>query len=899
LSEQLDRLTAALADRYAIERELGAGGMATVYLAQDLKHHRQVAVKVLRPELAAIVGAERFLKEIEVTANLQHPNILPLYDSGQAGDGGQFLYYVMPFVEGESLRDRLDREKQLGIEESLRIAQSVAGALDNAHRHEVIHRDIKPENIMLTDGQALVADFGIALAVSQAGGTRLTETGLSLGTPYYMSPEQATGDRELDARSDVYALGCVTYEMVTGDPPHTGATAQAIIASVMTEEPRPVTVRRPSVPAHVAAAVHKAIAKIPADRFSTAAQFSDALVSGGQVAPSFLAPPTPGVRVGPWNRLSIVMTAVAAALVAYVAFDATRTEPPGPVIRYSLALPLGEELAANVVRPRVVLSPDGDKLLYIAAGDGVVSRLRVRERDALVATELFGTERAQGAFFSPDGTRFGFVRPARGTQELMVASFSGGPPLLLIDTLVGMDGASWGTDEFVYYDGLTGGGTRGIMRIPAAGGASEQVTTVDTARGESDHVWPQILPDANGLLFTVIRDNNLTDADVAVVDLKGGDYRILARGVGAKYAVSGHLLYVSTDGTLFGAPFDASQLEVTGEAVEMATGLNIRATGAVDLAVSRAGRMAYVTGGLSPRYGELAWVDRNGEAGAVDSGWVENFRSLSVSPDGSQLAVSIRVADYGGQTQVFTRPLTRGPPVVLTPQMNRDDFPTWSPDGRLVLFRTDRNGTGDIYARRADASAPATPVLTGSANYRSVKYSPDGRWLIYLEGEEVHARPAGPDGESMALGVYPAQSDLGWVSPDGQWLVYTESTSDELSGVDVFVVPFPNTGDAKWRISTGGGFSPRWSHSGRELFYKTLARELVSLEVPPGASFSPGRPRVLFTVDQSYLWTPASTWDVMPDDERFVMLRMRAGGVGRELIVVENFFSELRERVRD
>ena len=200
-------LQAALADRYTITRELGSGGMATVYLAEDLRHRRKVAVKVLRPELAAVIGAERFLAEIRTTANLQHPHILPLHDSGEAGS---FLYYVMPFVEGESLRDRLRREKQLPIPDAVRIATEVASALDYAHRHNVIHRDIKPENILLHDGSALVADFGIALAVSTAGGgTRMTETGLSLGTPHYMSPEQAMGEREITARSDVYALGAV------------------------------------------------------------------------------------------------------------------------------------------------------------------------------------------------------------------------------------------------------------------------------------------------------------------------------------------------------------------------------------------------------------------------------------------------------------------------------------------------------------------------------------------------------------------------------------------------------------------------------------------------------------------------------------------------------------------
>ncbi len=230
----MDRIASALADRYRIERELGSGGMATVYLAEDLKHHRKVAIKVLHAELSAILGPERFLKEIELTANLQHPHILPLFDSGSA-DG--LLYYVMPYVDGETLRGRLSREKQLSIADAVRIATEVADALEYAHKRGVIHRDIKPENVLLHEGRALVADFGIALAVQQAGGSRMTQTGLSLGTPQYMSPEQAMGEREITARTDIYSLGVVTYEMLSGDPPFTGSTLQAIVAKVITEDP--------------------------------------------------------------------------------------------------------------------------------------------------------------------------------------------------------------------------------------------------------------------------------------------------------------------------------------------------------------------------------------------------------------------------------------------------------------------------------------------------------------------------------------------------------------------------------------------------------------------------------------------------------------------------------------
>ena len=280
MSSHAERLAAGLVDRYRVERKLGEGGMATVYLAEDLRHRRRVAIKMVHPELSAVLGSERFLKEIELTASLQHPHILPLFDSG-AAEG--LLYYVMPYIEGESLRARMERERPLPVQDAVRITKQVAQALDYAHRHGIVHRDIKPENILLHEDSALVADFGIALAVQSAGGSRLTQTGLSLGTPQYMSPEQAMGERHVDARTDIYALGAVAYEMLAGEPPFTGGTAQAIVAKVITEKPAPLSSHRDTVPAHVAAAVHVALSKLAADRWASARDFATALEEGGRV----------------------------------------------------------------------------------------------------------------------------------------------------------------------------------------------------------------------------------------------------------------------------------------------------------------------------------------------------------------------------------------------------------------------------------------------------------------------------------------------------------------------------------------------------------------------------------------------------------------------------------------
>ena len=335
MSDAVARLNAALEGRYAIERELGEGGMATVYLADDLKHNRKVALKVLKPELAAVVGAERFLAEIQVTANLQHPHILPLFDSGEA-DG--FLFYVMPYVEGDTLKDRLDREHQLPVGDAVQIATDMAEALDYAHRQGVIHRDIKPGNVLLQAGKPVISDFGIALAVGVAGRGRLTETGLSLGTPHYMSPEQATGDQQVGASTDTNALGSVLYEMLVGEPPYPGTTAQAVLGKIIAGKPVSVMEERPSVPENVDAAVRCALEKLPADRFTSAQDFVRAL-GDEHFRYGELAMAGAGVGVGLWKRLTIATTATTLVFGLTLAWSLLRPDPPTPMTRVSVRVP--------------------------------------------------------------------------------------------------------------------------------------------------------------------------------------------------------------------------------------------------------------------------------------------------------------------------------------------------------------------------------------------------------------------------------------------------------------------------------------------------------------------------------------------------------------------------------
>jgi serine/threonine protein kinase len=374
----LARLTAALSDRYRIERELGSGGMATVYLAHDLKHGRQVAIKVLKPELAAVLGADRFVVEIKTTAALQHPHILPLFDSGSS-DG--FLYYVMPFIDGETLRSKLDRETQLGIEESVRITSDVASALHYAHQHGVIHRDIKPENILLHDGRPMVADFGIALAVSAAAGGRMTETGLSLGTPHYMSPEQATAEKEITGRSDVYSLGSVLYEMLTGNPPHTGASAQQIIMKIIVEPVDDVMKHRKSVPPNVAAAVAKALEKLPADRFESARAFAEALANPGFAT---VGVPTRAVTATRGSRWAVGGGGVLLGmLLGTLMMAQLRPTTPGHDGAGR------EQLTFNGLASRPAISPDGDFVAYV---ESKCEHVATACRMSLVIQEVGGTK---------------------------------------------------------------------------------------------------------------------------------------------------------------------------------------------------------------------------------------------------------------------------------------------------------------------------------------------------------------------------------------------------------------------------------------------------------------------------------------------------------------------------
>jgi eukaryotic-like serine/threonine-protein kinase len=891
----LEKLQTALADRYRIEREIGVGGMATVYLAHDLRHDRDVALKLLKPELGAVLGPERFLSEIRVTAKLQHPNLLPLFDSGESG--GQ-LWYVMPYVEGESLRARMERERQLSVKEAVRIASLVAGALDYAHRHGVIHRDLKPENILLHEDQPLVADFGIALAVSNAGGERVTQTGLSLGTPQYMSPEQATGERGVDGRTDIYSLGAVTYEMLTGEPPHTGATVQAIIARLMTDTPRSIRATRPTVPEHVDWAVQKALEKVPADRFATAKEFAETLQGQKAItasrAAAFAAPggtSTYAAVRALRTRLPWIIAGVAAGLLIAALWGWLRPQPPRQVLRYTIALDSTEALTG--LYGRIAISPDGSNLIY--AG-GPQSELFLRPLNELHAVRLPGTADALAPFFSPDGQQVAYLTP---TYQLKVVSLKGGPPVTITDSLVGLVGGSWGYDGFIYVTNANLLGTTIVRLPPTPGSAAETVTTVDTANGEIAHRLPDALPNGKGVLFTVYyAGKGRSGTAVAVQDLATGKHTILVNGLQGRYSPSGHLLYVTPNGTLMAVRFDPNKLKTIGEPSAVSEGLHNGTAGAVDLAISRTGTLAFALGAATASNAELLWVARDGETQPVDSTWHAEFNSPSISRDGSRVALAIGTFPFG---DIWIKQLDHGPSLKLTYEGTLNDYPTWTPDDHSVTYSTGTNGFYlSLWTKRADGSTQAVLQLRQKDKtlFESL-WSPDGKWLVFRTGgrtfgsRDIFAIRPGVDSSPIPLAATKFIELSPDLAPDGRFLVYS---SNETGRDEIYVVPFPNAGSAKWPISTGGGSEPRWSHHGDEIFYRDDSGNMVSVPVKTAPTFSFGAPRTLFFARPFFAYSLHRQYDISPDDRRFLMIRRVGSPVPDKLVIVNNWFEELKNK---
>jgi serine/threonine-protein kinase len=889
VTDAVARLAGALAGRYRIERELGAGGMATVYLAHDVRHDRKVALKVLRPELSAILGGERFLAEIKTTANLQHPHILSLFDSGEA-DG--LVFYVMPYVEGESLRDRLTREKQLPVEEAVAIAREVADALSYAHQHGVVHRDIKPENILLHGGHAMVADFGIALAASRSeGGTRLTETGMSLGTPHYMSPEQAMGEREITPKADIYALGCVLYEMLTAEPPFTGATAQAIIARVMTEEPRSLTLQRKTIPPHVEAAVLTALQKLPADRYPSARDFGDALgdarIAAARTGRRAAATASSGgalARRPLFAALTLGAVLLVAALTGWLRPRAAPETSRQRVVLWQY--PLGQLLDPGVAREatQAAIAPDGSSIVYADSTGGRLHLMR-KLRSAAAATPLAGTEGALSPFFSPDGRWIGFSTEDGSLKKVPVEG--GGAVTLARRSDPTYTAAAWLDDGTIVY-----GGKVGLNLVSAEGGPS-RLLLPDTARARATALTISPLPGGRGVLYTQCPDNCALRSDVRVLDLKTlSDRMLVENAAGAWYAPTGHLLYTDRAGGLYAAGFDPAGLRLTTGPAPV---IDDVVPGSV--AMSATGTMLYSTTAGGGSLAELVLVSRDGSAASLDSTWRADFQYPALSPDGTQLAVSLREAT----TQLWIR-RSDGTRQKLTDEGAANWRPAWTADGRSIVFSSNRRAGAsldafDIFEMPADGSAPATLLLHHTYGVWEGEISPDGRWLVMRSDEQGnigHIRGRRLDGDT-ALVPLVVDSTLSMqiaLSRDGRWLAWTGYANGRA---EIYVAPFPSMSPIR-QVSHEGGTEPRWAHSGRELFYKSGTR-FMDVSFTIGPALTVGSTRTLFPVTGYRSARNRQEYDVAPDDRHFVMIRNQPGS-SNAVVYAEGWFSELKAKVK-
>jgi len=884
MGDALTHLAASLADRYRIERELGAGGMATVYLAHDVKHDRNVALKVLRPELSAIIGAERFLVEIKTTANLQHPHILALYDSGQVNGT---VFYVMPFVEGESLRDRLNRETQLPVGDAVRIATEVAGALDYAHRHGVIHRDIKPENILLHDGRALVADFGIALAASRTeGGSRMTETGMSLGTPHYMSPEQALGERNLDARTDVYALGCVLHEMLAGEPPFSGPTAQAIIARVMSSEPEPVNTIRKTVPDYVADAILTALAKLPADRFGNAAEFAAALREGGSTTSprSGAIRSTRAARPSRTSRLVWPAGFALATIAAVWGWLRPRPVPELPPSRLAvMARGLG---GSSFLQRNLDITPDGRTLLYVDQADGVTRFARRSLEDAEPTWMQEVPQTLGGPTISPDGREF-FAADIQNVQMFRFPVAGGGGKPLPKD-LSFTHFAAWAGDGALWLSPLSDR-TRGIARVSATGEVTHPFPQL------SELGLQQVLP-GDRFALAVRNPIGTSFGPPFLLELATGKTTPLFTFdvVDIRYT-SGLLVYVLNTGSMEAVRFDLGTRTVTGSPVEIAAGISLTGAGQSQMVVAQNGTVAYIPD--EPR--SLVLVDRAGNARLAVPEQRNNFHIPRFSPDGRSLLADFTTADGRDVWQID---LAGGAMTRVTFDRDGHDG-AWEPDGRSLAYvsATRAGGALTLYRTRPGSTGEVDSLISSPAVAYTGLWLPDRSAILTVgtslrpeSGSDIAIVRNGGRGPVEPVVATRFNESFPALSADGKWVAYT---SDQSGSSEVYVRSLAGDGD-QVKVSLSGGTEPMWSPAGPELFYRAPSKtgvDLTAATLRLGPDVAVTDRRRLFDASDIVSSSPHANYDVSPDGRTFAMVRQNPA---TRIIVLQNMPALFRQLER-
>lgn len=881
---------------FELTARLGRGGMGEVYLATDTRLGREVAIKVVTPDLAHRPDFRaRLEREAKAVSRLNHPNICTLHDIGTEGDT---TYLVLERVEGRALDDRL-REGPLPRKEALRLAGQIASALAAAHERGLVHRDLKPANVMLTAEGAKLLDFGLAKAVAPdptADPSREPTLAMSLtgeravvGTPQYMAPEQITGGA-VDPRSDLFAFGALLYEMLSGVRAFPAASPQEAAAAVLKHEPEPLDNLVPGLTPSLTRLVHRCLAKEPGSRWQCAADLAEELrwIAAEET-------PAAGGKGAAASRRKLWMAAGAAAVLAGAAGlfaggrlahrNAVPLFPPLAPAPTHLSIVLPETAPfLPVARSALDISPDGRRIVYVG-GDIVHKRLYLRPLRGSEVQALDGTEDAEDPFFSPDGSRIGFFT----RYDLCTVSANGGLPQKLSFTPPVTRGGAWLPDGDIL---LVPSKASNLYRLtPDREDSFRQAAAMDSSLGNG-LMWPSPFAGGTKVLVTVIgpADTSFDQADIVGIDLDTGRHRMVVEGgTQARYLSTGHLVFVR-NGSLFAAGFDPDTMRLTSAPVSVLDGiLTDPMSGAACLAIAPGGTLVYAPGKTVSSRTDLVWLDRSGAETPVPSPPREIY-TPRISPDGNRIAVSIEAAS----DDVWIFDLVRGTRRRLT-FGGRNILPIWTPDGSEVTFSAVR-GAPEVYTLSADGSGHEQLLSGEGAGYFPSSWSPDGTILAMtsftgVRGSDVVLVSPGQSVRSILDSRFNETAPA--ISPDGAWLAYC---SDESGQWEVYATSFPEPGQ-KLQVSVGGGTQPVWARDGLELFYRAGSR-LLSVNLEAGGELTAKSPvEVIHSMPHSLEATVPGTplFDVAPDG-RFLVVRQAPLPAVTRLEVVLDWFTELRRR---
>lgn len=862
--------------------------MGEVYRARDGRLGRDVAVKVLPEHLCSDPNLKsRFEREARAISALSHPHICHLYDIGSQGGTD---YIVMELLQGESLADRLQKGA-LPLSKALQVGIEIAEALETAHKNGIVHRDVKPGNVMLTKSGAKLLDFGlakpaqaraaIAFGAAATMSQALTGEGRIIGTFQYMAPEQVQG-HEADARSDLFALGAVLYELVTGRRAFQGKSEISVMSAILEKEPEPITAVQPLSPPALDHAIQRALAKDPDERWQSAADLKSELkwiAAGAGRMPQA----TPSGLAKQWKRLLPLGTA-SVLVVVVLSWVLSRLFPAGtpanrPIAR--LVVTLAPDGLASGPLPHIALAPDGSHLVYVANHEGN-TLLYLRSLDNFGSTPMLGTEGAESPFFSPDGQAVGFF--AEG--KLKKVSISGGAPTI-IATAAAVRGGSWAADgTIIFAPSITGG----LFRVSADGGPVKAVSAPDHKKREFGHRWPEILPGGKAVLFTIWTGGDFDTAQIGLLSLSTGEKRTLIEGgYYARYVNPGYLVYVRA-GELLAVPFDVDRLEIQGSPVSILKGFTMNTSfGTAEFSPSRNG-LAYVPGGSQVADRTLVWVDGKGMRQPLPAP-PRGYAAPRISPDGKRVAVSIQGSNPG----LWIYDLIRGTLTRLTSE-GPVPFPIWSRDGSQLTFSGSLDDRLNVYRMAADGSGSVERLTKNENAQWPGSWSPVGEVLAFTEaapetGYNLMTLDLNGNHEPHPLLQTLANEYGPKFSPDGHWLAYG---SDESGRQEIYVRPFPGPG-GKWQISTEGGFEPVWSRNGRELFYRN-GDSMMAAAVETTPTFTAGKPKVLFEQHfEKGVFPFEPNYDVSPDGRRLLLVMSPQGEAApTQINMVLNWPDELR-----